>query len=131
MRGTSDKGPIVRGRHSTLYPVELPCWLPGDVLEAILREFREFAQVQVQTMIERFRGPEQSRLVRSPSRESTSATSTHSNVVTLHPHRTLQVFRESRPKVEKAMPDKPQKKRSMLEEAANYFRTLRFSKRKQ
>ena len=41
----------VRARHSTLYPVELPHWLPSEVAEEMVQRFRKYLRCQLEVMV--------------------------------------------------------------------------------
>ena len=81
LRQLKGGGLDTRGRHSTVYPVELPPWLPHDVLDALLWRFRELTRTELEKMVQKFnsRGTHHAR---SPSEESSSAASTSSNSAT-------------------------------------------------
>jgi len=41
----------VRGRHATLYPVELPRWLPRDVMEQMVIRFKKILLIEITAMM--------------------------------------------------------------------------------
>lgn len=41
---------MVRGRHSILYDVELPSWLPADVLDAMVKRYKGYVMVQLECL---------------------------------------------------------------------------------
>jgi hypothetical protein len=64
----------VRGRNTTLYPVELPLWLPDNAVEQMLTRFKAILLEQLYTL-ER---DHKFRLFRTPSQDSISGMSTAS-----------------------------------------------------
>jgi len=40
----------IRGRHSTLFPVQLPIWTPTDVVEELIIRFKQYLRSQLDTM---------------------------------------------------------------------------------
>ena len=44
----------IRGRHSTLYPVQLlvPSWSSPDVVEELIKRFNNYLREQLETMLE-------------------------------------------------------------------------------
>jgi hypothetical protein len=46
----SDLGFQVCGRHANVYDVELPEWLPDEILEAMIEKFRFFAYQQLSNL---------------------------------------------------------------------------------
>jgi hypothetical protein len=40
----------VRGRHSTLFPVQLPIWSPADVVQELIIRFRQYLRDELDTM---------------------------------------------------------------------------------
>jgi hypothetical protein len=64
----------VHGRHTTLYPVELPLWLPDNAVEQMVTRFKAILLEQLYTL-EREHKP---RLFCTPSQDSISGISTAS-----------------------------------------------------
>jgi hypothetical protein len=62
----------VRGRHPTLYPVELPAYLSQQVLSEMITRFKEFLYNEIDVMMM------SEELIRAPSRQSISNSSTGS-----------------------------------------------------
>jgi hypothetical protein len=49
--GSQDTDPFeVRGRHSVVYDVELPNFLPMDILEKMIRRFKEFVYQELKSL---------------------------------------------------------------------------------
>jgi hypothetical protein len=46
-----DEKIFVRGRHSSLYAVDLPPCLPGEVLDNLIQRFGDIARAEVRNMI--------------------------------------------------------------------------------
>ena len=72
----------VRGRHPTVYPVELPPWLPRNVLEEMVTRFERILTEKISNMVrfdrEKKRRRHKSRRA-SESEQSDSAVSTGSH----------------------------------------------------
>lgn len=65
-----------RGRHSSLYPVELPSWLPSGVMNKLLQRFRTIAKEEVGKLIlKHFSGSSIDTHRRTSSAQSDSAVS--------------------------------------------------------
>jgi hypothetical protein len=52
LRGQDKEALKVRGYHTTLFPVELPRWLPRKVLAALFERFQKHLAVEVKKLIE-------------------------------------------------------------------------------
>jgi hypothetical protein len=54
LRGREKDHFLVHSRHSTVYPVELPPWLPKDACQEMVFRFQKhlFAQLQIMTVAE-------------------------------------------------------------------------------
>lgn len=68
----------VRGRHSSLYLMELPPWLPSDALDSLLLRFRELSGQELSKMIENLKGLGPGHK-RTPSGDSDAAISINSD----------------------------------------------------
>jgi len=73
LRGKSQRF-AVRGRHATLFPVELPEWLSPQVVEEMITRFQGILYDEILRML-KFESSDN----RPPSRQSTSASSTGSH----------------------------------------------------
>jgi hypothetical protein len=62
----------VRGRHSTLFPVELPSWLSEDDMHEMITRFKQLLLGEIYDMMRRYR--------RTLSRQSISNSSTGSHM---------------------------------------------------
>jgi hypothetical protein len=51
LRGDTNKYQV-RGRHATVYPVDLPAWLPAGVLEEMIRRFRIYLRDELLILID-------------------------------------------------------------------------------
>jgi hypothetical protein len=60
---------IIRGDHSTLYPVELPPWLPEDILAQMLQKYEALWVKHLKLMMDSLTSP-QKRRARALSIES-------------------------------------------------------------
>jgi hypothetical protein len=70
-----EEGLCVPNRHLTVYPVELPRWLPHDILETLLQRLKEHLTVELRHMLQKYQRLERGH-IRIPSRESSPASST-------------------------------------------------------
>ena len=43
--------PLLRGRHSTIYPVELPRWIPSTIVDELDERFRKHLRQEIETML--------------------------------------------------------------------------------
>jgi hypothetical protein len=50
LRGEKKDQFMVRSRHSTVYPLELPGWLPLDACQEMVNRFQKHLSLQLQTM---------------------------------------------------------------------------------
>jgi hypothetical protein len=66
----------VRGCHPTVHEVELPPWLPREVMEGMVNDFEAVLRVEIFAMM---LDKVKYRRVRRPSEQSTSAVSTGSH----------------------------------------------------
>ena len=69
----------VRGHHSTVYPVELPSWLPDDTVQEMLDRFTNFLSREITTMIAEDRIAQKQGHLRTTSLESNSGLSVASD----------------------------------------------------
>jgi hypothetical protein len=70
---------MVRGHHATLFPVDLPSWLPEQVVKEMLKRFRKHLVDELHLMLRRTALdslPFAKHHSRTPSMESASAKST-------------------------------------------------------
>ena len=62
------------GCHLTVYPVELPSWLPHDISEALLERFNELLTAELERMLQKYHRQKRGR-VDIPSQETSPASS--------------------------------------------------------
>jgi hypothetical protein len=60
----------VRGRHPTVFPVQLPQWLPPKIMREMIARFQSFLALEIKTMMST-----DMQYGRTPSRQSQSARS--------------------------------------------------------
>jgi hypothetical protein len=63
----------VRGRHPTVFPVQLPQWLPPKIMREMIARFQSFLALEIKTMMST-----DMQYGRTPSRKSQSARSSGS-----------------------------------------------------
>lgn len=75
LRGEKKDQFMVRSRHSTVYPLELPGWLPLDACQEMVNRFQKHLSLQLQTMVLGQRNASNIVSVKSMHRRTTSTES--------------------------------------------------------
>jgi hypothetical protein len=71
----------LRGRHSTIYPVELPKWLPPGIVDKMNKQFQKHLQREIKIMLERTEPPiRQTRHVAHESESNISEASANCSI---------------------------------------------------
>jgi hypothetical protein len=70
----------VRGRHSTVYPVQLPSWSRPDVVEVLIERFDQYLRTELNTMWEDHVGKQEEQVPMSRHRHNPSLQSVSSAI---------------------------------------------------